>query len=311
MYKEIVSVVIPTYNKSSLIESTLRSVVNQTYRNVEIILVDNGSTDDTRVKIDRFILDNPGNWKVLDVEENKGPSNARNLGISSSIGKYIFFLDGDDVFLPNKIEAQVKFMEENPLVGLSLTPYFIFSDSHRPIRVIKNLNAQSLISGWLSMTGFGGLVESTGCIRRSYLNPELLYDVTLMGSEGLDFTKNWSENYQVAVIPQIFTIYRLSANQLHRNVKAIEENISRLTEIYITDSIEKLRLTRLQREFFYLDSLRTSSTWLIIIKLMISILFSNSPRIRMAYAILSRNFKALVLGLRYQKCVLNSLKRIE
>ena len=76
----------------------------------------------------------------------------------------LFFLDGDDVFLPMKIEAQVEFMEQNSSVGLSLTPYFIYSDLNGPIRVIRNLNATRLISGWLAMTGFGGLVESTGCI---------------------------------------------------------------------------------------------------------------------------------------------------
>ena len=311
MFSVTVSVVIPTYNKSLAIESTLRSVLQQTYRNVEIILVDNGSTDDTREIVDRFIVANPGNWKVLDVEENRGPSNARNLGILNSTGKYIFFLDGDDVFLPMKIEAQVEFMEENPSVGLSLTPYFIYSDSKRPIRVIRNLNPTKLISGWLTMTGFGGLVESTGCIRKSFLDSNLMYDITLMGSEGLDFTKNWSERYQIAVIPSIFTIYRLSENQLHRNTKAIEENISRLTDKYINDPEEKLRLMRLQSEFFYLDALRASSIFLIAGQLLKSLIFFNSPRMTMMSAIMGRNIKALVLGLRCRKYVNACLKKVD
>lgn len=306
-----ISVVIPTYNKSVAIESTLRSVLLQTYKNIEIILVDNGSTDDTREVIDKFIAANPSNWKMLDAQENMGPSNARNLGVLNSTGKYIFFLDGDDVFLPMKIEAQVEFMEHNPSVGLSLTPYFIFSNLNGPIRVIRNLNAARLINGWLAMTGFGGLVESTGCIRRSFLDSNLMYDITLMGSEGLDFTKNWSESYQIAIIPKMLTIYRLSENQLHRDTKAIQENIFRLTDKYIADSKKKSRLVRLQSEFFYLDSLRASSIFSIAGHLFKSLLLFNYPRVRMAFSIFARNIKALALGLKYRKYVNEYLKRVQ
>ena len=306
-----ISVVIPTYNKGVAIESTLRSVLQQTYKNIEIILVDNGSTDDTREVIDKFIAAYPSNWKILDAQENMGPSNARNLGVLNSTGKYIFFLDGDDVFLPMKIEAQVEFMENNPSVGLSLTPYFIYSNLNGPVRVIRNLNAARLINGWLAMTGFGGLVESTGCIRRSFLDSNLMYDITLMGSEGLDFTKKWSESYQIAIIPKILTIYRLSENQLHRDTKAIQENIFRLTDKYIADSKKKSRLVRLQSEFFYLDSLRAFSIFSIAGHLFKSLLLFNYPRVRMAFSIFARNFKALALGLKYRKYVNEYLKRVE
>lgn len=310
MSSNMASVVIPTYNKSFAIESTLRSVLQQTYKNIEIILVDNGSTDDTRQVIDKFIASNPSNWKIIDVEENLGPSNARNLGILNATGKYIFFLDGDDVFLPEKIEVQVKFMEENQFVGLSLTPYFIYSDSNGPIRVIKSLKPARLISGWLNMTGFGGLVESTGCIRSSFLDSNLMYDITLMGSEGLDFTKNWSDRYEIAIIPNVFTIYRLSDNQLHRDTKAIKENMSRLADRYIVDPKENSRLLRLQSEFFYLDSLRTSSLTSIAGHLFKSLLLFNYTRVRMMSSIFRRNIKALTLGLKYREYVNACLKRV-
>jgi glycosyltransferase involved in cell wall biosynthesis len=311
MSSKMVSVVIPTYNKSLSIESTLRSVLQQTYKHVEIILVDNGSTDGTREVINKFIAANPNNWKIIDAEENLGPSNARNLGILNSTGKYIFFLDGDDVFLPTKIEVQVKFMEENHSVGLSITPFFIYSNSYGPIRVIKNLNPARLISGWLNMTGFGGLVESTGCIRKSFLDSKLIYDISLMGSEGLDFTKNWSERYEIAIIPNVFTIYRLSENQLHRDTKAIKENMFRLADKFIADPKEKSHLIRLQSEFFYLDSLRTSSLISIAAHLINSLLLFNYPRVRMMFSIFGRNIKALALGLKYREYVNECLKRVE
>ena len=87
----LVSVVIPTFNKGQFIEKTLKSVVNQTYRNIEIILIDNGSSDDTRSRIQEFTSKNVGNFKIINMEMNLGPSNARNEGILASSGKYVFF----------------------------------------------------------------------------------------------------------------------------------------------------------------------------------------------------------------------------
>ena len=125
MPNDLVSVVIPTYNKGKFIVETLDSVLHQTYENIEVLLVDNGSTDDTRAKIDEYLNSCPGNYRVIDLVENKGPSNARNAGILEAKGKYVFLLDGDDLLMPEKIGQQVHYMDANLEVGLSLTPYLI------------------------------------------------------------------------------------------------------------------------------------------------------------------------------------------
>ena len=104
-----VSTIIPTYNCESYIKETLESVLSQTYKDIELIVVDDGSTDRTREIIESF----KPRLKYILQDKNTGPSAARNKGIEQAKGKYIAFLDHDDVWMPNKIEEQIKLLESN------------------------------------------------------------------------------------------------------------------------------------------------------------------------------------------------------
>jgi len=99
----LVSVVIPVFNRESFIERAVNSVLNQTYWNFELIVVDDGSTDNTVKRLKNYV----DNIKIL-YQSNKGVSAARNLGVKFSKGKYIAFLDSDDEWLPEKLEKQIK-----------------------------------------------------------------------------------------------------------------------------------------------------------------------------------------------------------
>lgn len=102
-----VSVVIPAYNSQSSIVRCLQSIVNQTFQLHEVIIVDDGSTDDTVAVIENFIINHQDlEFKVFQ-QRNSGPSTARNLGIEKSSGEFIAFLDADDQWLPEKIELQM------------------------------------------------------------------------------------------------------------------------------------------------------------------------------------------------------------
>ena len=301
MYSGLVSIVIPTFNKRDLLGSTLASVINQTYRNLEILLVDNGSTDGTRLLIQSYLDHSPEILRLVEMKENLGPSGARNAGILAAKGKYIFLLDGDDLLMPKKVETQVSYMELNEGVGLSLTPYFIYSASKRlPLRLVSELDPLKLVRGWIGMSDFGGLVESTGCIRRSDLDSTLLFDLTLMGSEGLDFTMKWLDRFPIAVVNDPLTIYRLSSNQLHRNVSAIDENVTRITKKYVSPQKEKSMLLKQQAAFFRLDKIRYRSKSYIALYLLFSLFSFNTLNIKMAFWITSRNLKAALKGFLYR-----------
>ena len=111
MQKEsLISVVIPTYNRANTILQSVNSVLNQTYKNIELIVVDDCSTDDTE-KIIAGIQDS--RVKFYRLEKNSGACTARNLGIEKASGKYIAFNDSDDKWLPEKLEKQLSFLLEN------------------------------------------------------------------------------------------------------------------------------------------------------------------------------------------------------
>lgn len=111
-----VSVIIPTYNRAKFISDAIQSVITQTYRNIEIIVVDDGSTDGTKDVLSPF-MDKIRYYHT----ENMGPAHARNVGMKAASGKYIAFLDSDDLYLPGKLELQVAFMEAHPEVGMVAT----------------------------------------------------------------------------------------------------------------------------------------------------------------------------------------------
>jgi len=106
--KPLVSVIIPTYNRDFILEMAIKSVLNQTYRPVELIVVDDGSKDKTPLLVKKYPL------KYVRLPKNFGVSFARNRGILHSKGELIAFLDSDDEFLPKKIEKQVNFFLTHP-----------------------------------------------------------------------------------------------------------------------------------------------------------------------------------------------------
>jgi len=113
MINSLVSVIIPTHNRSTTISRTIESVLSQTYKPIELIVVDDGSTDDTVEVLEYF----QRSIKLVR-QDNRGPSSARNLGARLSSGEVISFLDSDDTWHPEKIERQMRLLSHS---GLSVS----------------------------------------------------------------------------------------------------------------------------------------------------------------------------------------------
>ncbi|CAM3290235.1 glycosyltransferase family 2 protein [Sporolactobacillus spathodeae] len=114
-----ISVIIPTYNRGQFAVEAINSILAQTYTDYEIIVVDDGSTDDTKEKMKAF-----GNQIRYIYQANKGPSAARNTGIQQANGTYLAFCDSDDRFLPTKLEKQMHFIKKNPNCCFLYTWYY-------------------------------------------------------------------------------------------------------------------------------------------------------------------------------------------
>ena len=135
-----VSVVIPFYSGANWLEEAIESVLKQTFLPDEIIVVNDGSKEDISKLMAKY------NTEVTFVnQENQGSASARNHGINISTGKYIAFLDSDDLWLPNKLETQIKYMIDNNLQW-SHCPYEVFDDiSRKIITKVDNLDTKGMM----------------------------------------------------------------------------------------------------------------------------------------------------------------------
>lgn len=120
---KLVSVIIPTYNVADYLDSTLKSIVTQTYKNLEIIIVDDKSSDGTQEKISKW-QEQDKRIVVKLLNKNSGAAVTRNIALEMARGRYIAFCDSDDLWETNKIEEQLKFMEKSKIF-FSYTQYIL------------------------------------------------------------------------------------------------------------------------------------------------------------------------------------------
>lgn len=121
----MISVVIPTYNRACTIERCINSILNQTYKDIQIVIIDDNSQDDTENIIKNMNIDN---LKYIKLKENKGACYARNIGIENSDGQYVAFQDSDDEWFANKLEKQMQYIRKYDLDLVSCRMYQIFND---------------------------------------------------------------------------------------------------------------------------------------------------------------------------------------
>ena len=122
MQQPFFTIIIPTYNSIKFLKRSLKSIEEQDFNNYEVIVIDDGSNDNTQEFMEEYSLVN--NKCLYFYKENGGSATARNLGVSYTKGKYICFLDADDEFMPNKLEEFYKLIEKT-----NFTAEFIFSDA--------------------------------------------------------------------------------------------------------------------------------------------------------------------------------------
>lgn len=121
--KDLVSIIVPVYNVRKYIAATIESVVAQTYINWELLLIENGSTDGTREFVEQYLKDHPDKRiKYYLMGKNVGAAAARNYGMDISEGRFVTYLDSDDLWRPEKLEHQVIFMMEKQ-AAFSFTGY--------------------------------------------------------------------------------------------------------------------------------------------------------------------------------------------
>lgn len=167
MDKPLVSIITPSYNSTKFIPATIESVLAQTYQNWEMLIVDDCSKDESRNVIRKY-TEKDARIKLIELTENSGAAVARNTAIKAAKGKYVAFLDSDDLWVPTKLEKQIGFMEENDYAFTYSKYQLMDVDGQKLDRVIDIPNEIDY-KGLLSNTIIGCLtvvvnIEKTGPI---------------------------------------------------------------------------------------------------------------------------------------------------
>jgi teichuronic acid biosynthesis glycosyltransferase TuaG len=147
-FQPLVSIITPSYNSTKFIPDTINSVLSQTYSNWEMLIVDDCSKDESRQVIGEFTKKDE-RIKLIELTENSGAAVARNTAIKAAKGKYVAFLDSDDLWVPTKLEKQIQFMEENDY-AFTYSKYQLMDVNgkllDRVIEVPNNIEYRSLLS---------------------------------------------------------------------------------------------------------------------------------------------------------------------
>lgn len=196
----LVSVIIPCYNHGRYLKDAFESVWTQSYPNIEIIVVDDGSTDNTRE-----VTESSNNVKYI-YQSNQGLSAARNTGIKNSSGKFLVFLDADDWLLPGAVQTNVQFiMQDDSLAFVSGAHQKIFVETGKIVDEIEEINSNHY---WHLLQGNYIGMHATVMYRRSVFD-EFLYDTTLKACEDYDLYLNITRKYPVLHHTKKIAGYRL------------------------------------------------------------------------------------------------------
>jgi glycosyltransferase involved in cell wall biosynthesis len=204
-----VSVIIPTYNRAHLLPESVGSVLSQGYESVEVVVVDDGSTDNTEE-----VVRSLGERVIYIRQKNSGASAARNYGVLCSSGEYVQFLDSDDVLLPTCIEKLAAALDANPDCGAA---YCGWHEMDRPGHVSRSspLDRPSGDVFVEMATQYLCIVHSM-IVRRESLAASGLFDTSLRMYEDMDFNVRIAAHHRFVFVPEHLVEYRLWHSDLSR-----------------------------------------------------------------------------------------------
>lgn len=231
----LISVVMPAYNAAETIIESINSLLSQDYLNWELIVIDDGSTDDTYHKASSI---KDSRIRIYQ-EFNKGVAATRNQGIQIAKGKYVAFLDADDLWNMEKLKNQVSFFEsKEEKLGLIHSYYVEFDDLSeyrpKPLKHLSGLKLEGNIYEDLIVHNF--IATLTVMVKKDVLNEVGGFDVTLSGPEDWDLWIRIARKYKVGYIDKSLARYRLNPSGLSKNVYKFEDQLWEVMEKHLLTS---------------------------------------------------------------------------
>ncbi len=220
-----VSVIIHTYNNEKFIAETIKSVLRQTYKDYEIIVVDDGSEDGTRDALHPYMQDIRYHYK-----ENGGIASAKNAGISLSNAEFIAFLDHDDLWIPDKLKIQMEYFDAHPQIGLVYAKYASFMGD-KELRT----KPEKGYSGWIfkELLSKSFVQTSTVMVKRECLDAVGPYDESFKLADEYDMFLRVAKRFQCGFVDKELTRYRVHDRNASRNDLLFDkENLRVFKKVY-------------------------------------------------------------------------------
>jgi glycosyltransferase involved in cell wall biosynthesis len=185
----LVSIIIPTYNRELFIKKTLNSILNQTFKNWECIIVDDKSTDNTRKIINETCIDDSRFILIERYKEPKGAPTCRNIGLRAARGEYVIFLDSDDLLFKDALEERVRFLQANPDIGFCVSSGIrgrLPLSREEDYYLISSYNSFNVLEEFFAFTIPWGTHCPTYC-REKLIENKIFWDENLTGFQDIDF----------------------------------------------------------------------------------------------------------------------------
>jgi GT2 family glycosyltransferase len=215
-----VSVVIPTFNSGSLVVEAVSSVLAQTQPPTEVIVVDDGSTDDTLAQLAPF-----GSSVRYIRKENGGVSSARNLGMAQASGEWIAFLDADDVWHPRKLEVQMAAIAKRPELGLLGGAMYHWPAETHPV-IEPSVASEPIDVTFEELVVRNNIATSTVVVRADVLRSVGEFDRSLHGPEDFDLWLRIARRARIGFLPVELAGYRAATpNSLSKNAVRMETGL--------------------------------------------------------------------------------------
>lgn len=220
-----VSIIIPSYNCEEYIEETINCILNQTHKNIEIIVVDDGSTDSTREIVSSY-----HSTVRLITQENARVCSARNKGLEESTGDLICFMDHDDYWYPHKLTVQIEQFKNTPEAGIVYSAFIIWNSHNKKFPSPDTIDItdypdsiDSKMSGWIyhQLLLDCWVLTSTAMIRREVFDSCGNFDTSLPYSEDWDLWMRICRQYTIIKLIKPTTLYRqheLQGNKIVRDI---------------------------------------------------------------------------------------------
>lgn len=216
-----VSVIIPNYNYANYISRTIDSVLAQTYKNLEIIVIDDGSKDNSLETLKKY-----GDKITVLTQQNQGVSRARNNGTANSNGEYIAFLDADDIWLPEKLETQMQRFFDDAEIGLVHCSMDFIDPNDQPCGENYNGMEGNVAEEFLRFEkGVVVGAGSTGVVTRRIFDELGGFDERLSTAADWDFCYRLATKYKLGFVRKPLVLYRIHNSNMHGNIAVMEHDM--------------------------------------------------------------------------------------